>query len=78
MAIARALINDPLVLLADEPCANLDTISAAIVMKTLVRLNTELGVTVIFVSHDPDDRKYAKREIFLGDGKIVSESRQSR
>ncbi|MFC1921421.1 ABC transporter ATP-binding protein [Chloroflexota bacterium] len=77
VAIARALINDPLVLLADEPCANLDTASAATVMETLVRLNTEIGVTIIFVSHDPDDREYAKSEIFLGDGKIIEESGQN-
>ncbi|MFC2069898.1 ABC transporter ATP-binding protein [Chloroflexota bacterium] len=74
VAIARSLINDPLVLLADEPCANLDTTSAGIVMETLVRLNSEIGVTIIFVSHDPDDRKYARSEIVLGDGKIIEES----
>lgn len=76
VAIARALINDPLVLLADEPCANLDTLSAAVVMETLVRLNGEIGVTIIFVSHDPNDRKYAKNEIVLGDGKIIEEGEQ--
>jgi putative ABC transport system ATP-binding protein len=76
VAIARALVNDPLVLLADEPCANLDTISAGTVMETLVRLNSEIGVTVIFVSHDPNDRKYARSEIVLGDGKIIEESGQ--
>ncbi|MFC1900161.1 ABC transporter ATP-binding protein [Chloroflexota bacterium] len=77
VAIARALINDPLVLLADEPCANLDTLSAGVVMETLVRLNSEIGVTIIFVSHDPNDRKYARSEIVLGDGKIIEESRQA-
>ncbi|MBA7693666.1 Lipoprotein-releasing system ATP-binding protein LolD [subsurface metagenome] len=76
VAIARALINNPLVLLADEPCANLDTTSAGIVMETLVRLNSEIGITVIFVSHDPNDRKYAQREIALGDGKIIEEKGQ--
>ncbi len=40
-------------------------------METLTRLNRELGVTVIFVSHDPDDKKYAKRMLVLSDGKIV-------
>lgn len=70
-AIARALINSPRVLLADEPCANLDTVSSRMVMETLVRLNRELKVTIIFVSHDPDDRKYADRTITLSDGKIV-------
>ena len=71
VAIARALINNPRVLLADEPCANLDSLSSRAVMETLTRLNRELGVTVIFVSHDPDDRKYAKRMLVLSDGKIV-------
>jgi putative ABC transport system ATP-binding protein len=74
VAIARALINNPLVLLADEPCANLDTTSAEVVMETLVRLNREMGVTVIFVSHEPNDRKYAKHELVLGDGRIIEES----
>jgi len=71
VAIARALINHPRVLLADEPCANLDTISSGMVMGTLVRLNRELGVTVIFVSHDPDDRKYAQSVLVLSDGRIA-------
>ena len=71
VAIARALINTPRVLLADEPCANLDTVSSRMVMETLVRLNRELKVTIAFVSHDPDDRKYAGRTITLSDGKIV-------
>jgi len=71
VAIARALINSPQVLLADEPCANLDTLSSATVMETLVRLNRELGLTVVFVSHDPDDRKYAQRAVVLSDGCIV-------
>ena len=71
VAIARALINSPRVLLADEPCANLDTVSSRMVMETLVRLNHELKVIIIFVSHDPDDRKYAERTITLSDGKIV-------
>lgn len=70
VAIARALINHPRVLLADEPCANLDTVSSESVMRTLVRLNDELKVTIIFVSHDPDDKKYARRVISLSDGRI--------
>src|SRR5271157_170728 len=71
IAIARALINNPRVLLADEPCANLDTVSSNMVMETLVRLNRELKVTVVFVSHDPTDKKYADTIITLSDGKIV-------
>jgi putative ABC transport system ATP-binding protein len=77
VAIARALINNPRVLLADEPCANLDTVSSDMVMETLVRLNRELKVTIVFVSHDPADRKYADTVITLSDGKIVEETENS-
>lgn len=73
VAIARALINNPHILFADEPCANLDTISSEMVMETLVKLNRDLGLTVVFVSHDPDDKKYAKRLVFLKDGRQVAE-----
>ncbi len=71
VAIARALINNPRVVLADEPCANLDTVSSKMVMDTLVRLNRDLKVTVIFVSHEPNDKKYADTVITLSDGKII-------
>jgi putative ABC transport system ATP-binding protein len=71
VAIARALINDPKIVFADEPCANLDTISSKTVMETLVRLNTDMKVTVIFVSHDPEDKSYARRVILLSDGQII-------
>lgn len=72
VAIARALINNPRVLLADEACANLDTVSSQMVMETLVRLNRELKVTIIFVSHDPADKKYADSVITLSDGRIIT------
>ena len=72
VAIARALINNPSVIFADEPCANLDSISSKRVMDTLVSLNQEMKVTIIFVSHDPDDKKYARGLIMLSDGKIVT------
>jgi putative ABC transport system ATP-binding protein len=73
VAIARALINSPRIIFADEPCANLDTISSKKVMETLVSLNREMKVTVIFVSHDPDDKRYARGLIVLSDGKMVKE-----
>ena len=73
VAIARALINNPHILFADEPCANLDTRSSELIMGTLVKLNKELGVTIVFVSHDPDDKAYASKFIFLKDGKQVPE-----
>jgi putative ABC transport system ATP-binding protein len=73
VAIARALINNPRIIFADEPCANLDTISSKKVMETLVGLNQDVKVTVIFVSHDPDDKRYARGLIVLSDGKMVKE-----
>ncbi len=73
VAIARALVNNPRILFADEPCANLDTVASDRVMGTLVKLNRELSVTIVFVSHDPDDKKYANRFIFLKDGRQVPE-----
>jgi putative ABC transport system ATP-binding protein len=78
VAIARALVNNPRVVLADEPCANLDTISSKVVMETLVRLNRELGVTIIFVSHDPEDKKYARSVIVLSDGRILQKEEVNR
>ncbi|MCX5995810.1 MAG: ABC transporter ATP-binding protein [Chloroflexi bacterium] len=73
VAFARALINNPRILFADEPCANLDTRSSELIMGTLVKLNKELGVTIVFVSHDPDDKAYANKFIFLKDGRQVPE-----
>ena len=73
VAIARALINNPKVIFADEPCANLDSISSKLVMDTLVSLNKEMGLTIVFVSHDPDDKQYAGSVIQLSDGKIINE-----
>jgi putative ABC transport system ATP-binding protein len=72
VAIARAMINKPRLLLADEPCANLDTVSSRLVMETLVRLNREMRLTVVFVSHDQSDRQYATSLVVLSDGKISS------
>ena len=77
VAIARALINNPRVILADEPCANLDTVSSNMIMETLVRLNRELKVTIVFVSHDPTDKKYADTIVTLSDGRIAGESERS-
>ncbi|MFC1951351.1 ABC transporter ATP-binding protein [Chloroflexota bacterium] len=73
VAIARALINNPRILFADEPCANLDTASSQLIMDTLVTLNRDLGLTIVYVSHDPDDKRYAERVIYLKDGRQVAE-----
>jgi putative ABC transport system ATP-binding protein len=74
VAIARALVNEPQVIFADEPTASLDSASAATVMQTLRALRDDLGVTVVFVSHDPDDAQYATQLIHLADGRVTSDS----
>jgi macrolide transport system ATP-binding/permease protein len=75
VAIARALINSPSVLLADEPTGNLDTPTSHDIMRTLVSLNREQGVTVIVVTHEADIAAYADRVITMRDGQIVSDER---
>ena len=73
VAIARALSTNPPIIIADEPCGNLDTANGEIVMQLLKRLNDE-GKTVIMVTHNPDHAKWAKRIIRLSDGEIVSDN----
>jgi putative ABC transport system ATP-binding protein len=73
-AIARALINDPKILLADEPTGNLDSRTGGEVLELLRRLNESLNMTVVLVTHERDlAEKYADRFIFLADGKLVSD-----
>ncbi len=69
-AIARALINNPQLILADEPTGNLDSATGAEVMRLLQELNTERGVTLIIVTHDTEIADYAKRIVNLRDGEI--------
>jgi putative ABC transport system ATP-binding protein len=69
VAIARALINDPEVLLADEPTGNLDSRTSIEIMSIFQRLN-EQGITVIMVTHEPDIAAYTKRNIVMKDGTI--------
>jgi len=69
-AIARALINNPRIVLADEPTGNLDSSIGAEVMKLLRELNAERGVTLIIVTHDPDVAAFADRIVHLRDGEI--------
>ncbi|WP_439552402.1 ABC transporter ATP-binding protein [Falsiroseomonas sp.] len=73
-AIARALANDPALILADEPTGNLDTANAAAVFDIFERLAREEGRTVVVVTHDPDLAKRATRRIHLVDGRIVSDT----
>ncbi len=75
VAIARALINTPSIILADEPTGNLDSKSGAEIMEIFRRLNREMEITVVLVTHDPKVASYAGRIIKLLDGQIVGEER---
>jgi macrolide transport system ATP-binding/permease protein len=73
VAVARALINDPGILLADEPTGNLDSATSREIMNVLCALNRQRGVTVILVTHEPDIADYADRVVTLRDGRIASD-----
>ena len=70
VAVARALAVDPLLILADEPTANLDTKNGEQIMDIMKKLNEETNTTFVFATHDPRVIKYAKRVVTLRDGKI--------
>lgn len=70
VAIARTLINKPKILFADEPTANLDSISSKIILELFKKLKNELGQTIVMVTHEPEDKKYADRILWLKDGLI--------
>jgi len=76
VAVARALMNDPFMLLADEPTGNLDTKSGQELMGILERLNTEQGLTLVIVTHDPTVSSRARRIIRLRDGMLVGDELQ--
>jgi putative ABC transport system ATP-binding protein len=73
VAIARALVTNPSILLADEPTGNLDSEAGSEVLRVFDQLN-QRGITVIFVSHDPEIADYARRVIQIRDGLIESDS----
>ena len=73
-AVARALVSDPALLLADEPTGNLDSASTAEVMALFTRVNAE-GRTVVLITHEDDVSSYARRIVRLRDGRIVSDER---
>ena len=77
VAIARSLVNDPKVIMADEPTGNLDSKSEAEIMKILIELN-EKGKTVIIVTHEESIGLQAKRVVRLKDGKIISDTRKEK
>ncbi len=73
VGIARALVKDPVLLLADEPTGNLDSRSSIEIMAILQRLNVEQGRTVIVVTHEPDVAAHTERNITMNDGRVVSD-----
>jgi len=77
VAVARALSTNPMMILADEPTANLDTENGEQVMGIMKKLNEETGTTFVFATHDPRVIKYAKRIVTLQDGLIVSDSKKT-
>jgi putative ABC transport system ATP-binding protein len=73
VAIARALVNQPSILLADEPTGNLDSQRSAEIMSIFQRLNRDLGITVVMITHEPDIASYAGRSIHFKDGIVVDD-----
>jgi putative ABC transport system ATP-binding protein len=73
VAIARSLVNDPVMILADEPTGNLDTRTSFEIMELFQDLN-ERGRTIVYVTHEPDIAKFATRNVVFRDGHIVKEN----
>lgn len=71
VAIARAFVNNPKIVLADEPTGNLDSKTGAVVLEMLQKACKQLATTVVMVTHDPMAASYANRVVFLNDGEIV-------
>ena len=72
VAVARAISGSPAIILADEPCGNLDSKNAEIIMQLLEKLHT-LGTTICMVTHDPKSAIRAQRYVELFDGQIISD-----
>ena len=72
VAIARALVNNPALILADEPTGNLDSKTSIDIADLFVRLYNE-GKTIVMITHEPEIAQFAKRMIYLRDGRIISD-----
>ena len=75
VAVARALVTEPSVVLADEPTGNLDSDTSQSIMRLLQDINENTGVTIIQVTHDENMARYAKRIVRLRDGRIVEDKK---
>src|SRR5262249_17605539 len=78
VAIARSLINNPSILLADEPTGNLDTRTSIEVMDIFQRLNRERGITVMLITHEPDIAEYGTRTVAFRDGLVIADRPNTR
>jgi len=76
VAVARAIVSEPTLVLADEPTANLDSVTAGHLMDLFVELNQHHGITFVIATHDTRVMAYAKRLIRMRDGKIISDEKQ--
>jgi putative ABC transport system ATP-binding protein len=74
-AIARALVTNPAILLADEPTGNLDSASSVEIMRLLATLNTEQARTIVLITHEHDIARFARRVVELRDGRIVRDEK---
>ena len=74
VAIARGLVNQPAILMADEPTGNLDSRTSHEVIDTLGELHRQSALTIILVTHDQDVARHAKRSVVLKDGRLVEDT----
>ncbi len=77
IAVARAVVSDPVIVLADEPTANLDSKTGQSLLEMMKRMNTEKNVTFVFSTHDTLVMEYAERLIRLRDGKLANEQEEA-
>jgi putative ABC transport system ATP-binding protein len=73
VAIARAIVTRPALLLADEPTGDLDRVAAASIMQLLSQLHSERGQTIVMVTHDPSTATHAQRLVRLDKGQLVED-----
>jgi len=77
VAVARAIVTQPTLILADEPTANLDTVTSSQLMDLFIELNQHHNITFVIATHDVRVMRYAKRLIKMQDGKIISDEAQT-